>query len=145
MIRELRFEDVPVLLAFLRSKEQRELMGVTEAEAMNADMHYWNNIMRQLLDSNCSFISVNSKGAVDGIALGMIIPYVWSPNRKELMLLAVKGYNRITTAKLFKTWNDKAACMPGVNRVLVDSIKETNFKYENIGYKKLRETYFKEV
>ena len=144
MIKELNPMDIPALLVFLRQKEQRELFGITEAEALNADMMHYNAVLRQCLDSQCSFVSVQDD-KVDGIALGVVIPLVWSPNRKDLVLLAVQGKNRVTTGRLFKTWHEHATSLPGIRRVLVDKIDETNFNYEKLGYNKLRETYAMEV
>lgn len=145
MIRELKFEDFPQLGSWLRSKEQRDVIGITEQEAMNADMKHWNAVFTILTQSNCSFVSIDANGRLDGAALGTAIPLIWSPNRIDMTLLAVQGNNRITTAKLFKTWMDRASSMSNVNRILVDKIDGTNFNYEKLGFTKLRETYEKEI
>lgn len=144
MLKQLQFEDVPKLLVFLRDKNQRDLFDITEAEARYSDMRHWNIVMGQCIDSNCSFISVNDN-KVDGIALGIVIPLIWSPNRHDMVMLALQGNNRITTAKLFKKWDERANALPNINRILVDSIDGTNINYDKIGYKKLRTTYSREV
>lgn len=144
MIKQLEFQDYPLLANWLRSSEQADIIGITAAEAQNADMKHWNGVFSLLGHSDCSFISVNN-GVIDGAALGIKVPLIWSPNRIDMTLLAVQGSNRITTAKLFKKWYDRASKMPGINRILVDSIEQTNFNYEKLGFTKLRETYQKEV
>lgn len=145
MIRELRFDDIPQFLKFLRAKRQRDVIGVTEAEAKHADMKHWNAVIAQCLDSGCSFAAFDDDGNMTGLALGIKIPLIWAANRTDLYLMCVQADTNITTAKLFKTWHSQAIELPGINRVMVDKIQGTNFDYTRLGYEKLRETYVMEV
>jgi hypothetical protein len=137
MIKELEFRDIPALMPYIRL--QREIFGISEMEAANLDMNHYRALISHWLESNCSFVSLNNN-KIDGIALGAMYPNMWVPNRKELFLVAVSADNRITAGKLFKTWQERAMLLP-VNRILVDKIKGTNFDYEKLGYKLLRQTY----
>ena len=144
MIKELEFRDIPAVIHWLRQKPQRDRFQITEQEALHADMNHWRAVMGQCLASNCSFISMEGS-SVTGAALGLKIPLVWSPNRIEMYLMMVQADNNITATKMFLKWHKTAMATPGLNRILVDKLPETNLDYAKLGYSKLRETYYKEV
>jgi len=143
MIKALQFTDIPDCVGWWRDTPSAyELVGGTALEVEHTDTRYLNRVFGHCLDSNCSYVSYEN-GKVTGMALGMVIPNVLIPSRKDLHLLALHSTNKITTGKLFFKWLSQAETLN--YRIIVDELPSHTINYEKHGFKLLRKSFIKET